>query len=57
MGVLIDIPQITYKTVSFKYIIHDANGKRDFEKEHEAEQSLKSALKEYQYSVDHEHVR
>ena len=57
MSILIDIPQIAYKTVSLKYIIRDENGNRDFEKEHEAEQSLKSALKEYQYSVDHEHVR
>ena len=57
MSILIDIPQIAYKTVSLKYIIRDENGNRDFEKEHDAEQSLKSQLKEYLYSADHEHMR
>lgn len=57
MGVLIDIPQIAYKTFSLKYIIRDENGNRDFEKEYEAEQSLKAQLKEYLHSVDHDHVR
>lgn len=56
MSVLIDIPQLAYKTISLKYIIRDEDGDRDFEREHEAEQSLKS-LKEYSYSIDHEHVK
>ena len=57
MSVLIDIPQLAHKTISLKYIIRDENGNRDFEREHEAEQSLKSSLKEYSYSIDHEHVK
>lgn len=57
MSVLIDIPQLAYKTISLKYIIRDENGDRDFEREHEAEHSLKSSLKEYSYSIDHEHVK
>ncbi len=57
MSFLIDIPQLAYKTISLKYIIRDKNGNRDFERENEAEQSLKSSLKEYSYSIDHEHVK
>ena len=57
MSVMIDIPQIAYKTWSLEYIIHDKNGDRDRMTEHEAEQDLKRSLTEYKYSEDHNHVR
>ena len=57
MSVLIDIPQIAYKTMSIEYVIIGQDGKRDRWGEREAEMSLQKSLKEYSYSADHEHVR
>lgn len=57
MSVIIDVPQVAYKTWSLEYRIHDKNGDRDYIAEHEAEQDLKRSLTEYKYSEDHNHVR
>lgn len=57
MSVLIDVPQIAYKTMELEFFIYDADGKRDFWAELEAEQDLKRRLPEYSYSEDHDHVR
>lgn len=57
MSVLIDIPQIAYKTMSIEYIILDKNGKRDWFAEQEAEDSLRKSLSQYPYSADHDHVK
>ena len=57
MSILIDIPQVAYKTVVLEYIIKNKDGKRDWLAEHEAEESLKKYLSDVRYSVDHNHVR
>lgn len=57
MGVIIDVPQIAYKTWSLEYRIYDKNGNRDYIAEHETEQDLKRSLTEYKYSEDHNHVK
>lgn len=57
MSILIDIPQVAYKTMALEYIIRDKEGKRDWIAEHEAEESLKSSLADVRYSADHDHVR
>lgn len=57
MSVLIDIPQVAYRTWSLEYIIRDENGKRDWLAEREAEEDLKRILSDVRYSVDHDHVR
>lgn len=57
MSVLVDIPQIAYKTMSIEYVIIGQDGKRDRWAEREAEQNLQKELKEYPYSADHEHMR
>ena len=55
--ILIDVPQVAYKTWSLKYRIYDKNGNRDYLTEREAEQDLERALSDYKYSVEHDHVR
>ncbi|MEE1314777.1 MAG: hypothetical protein UHS49_03305 [Faecalimonas sp.] len=57
MSVLIDIPQIAYKTMSIEYVIIGQDGKRDRFAELNAEQNLRESLKGYSYSLDHEHMR
>ena len=57
MSVLVDIPQVAYKTLSLEYIIRDKDGKRDYVAEREAEEDLRRYLSSYQYSVGHDHVR
>lgn len=57
MSVLIDIPQVAYRTWALNYIIKDKDGKRDYQKEREAEESLKNALSDAKYSSDHDHVK
>lgn len=57
MSVLIDIPQVAYKTMVLEYVIRDKDGKRDWLAEREAEESLKNSLSYIQYSADHDHVR
>ena len=57
MAVLIDIPQVAYKTWSLEYRIYDKDGNRNYLMEYEAEQDLERVLSNYKYSVDHDHVR
>lgn len=57
MSVMIDVPQVAYKTWSLECMIYDKNGNRNWMAEHEAEQDLKRSLIEYKYSEDHNHVR
>lgn len=57
MSILIDIPQVAYKTMVLEYVIRDKDGKRDWLAEREAEGSLKNSLSDVQYSADHDHVR
>ena len=57
MSVMIDIPQVAYKTWSIEYRIYDINGKRNREMEYEAECDLERILSGYKYSADHDHVR
>lgn len=57
MSILIDIPQVAYRTMVLKYIIKDEDGKRDWLVEREAEESLKNSLSDVRYSADHDHVR
>lgn len=53
----IDVPQMAYKTWAISVCIKDKDGNRDFLAEMEAEQDLKESLKQYEYSVDHPHVK
>ena len=57
MSVLIDVPQVAYRTWSLEYIIKNKDGKRDWITEYEAEERLKSSLSDVRYSADHDHVR
>ena len=57
MSIKIDIPQVAYKTWMFEYHIYDENGNRIRLMEREAEQDLEMSLRDYKYSVDHDHVR
>ncbi len=57
MGILIDIPQVAYKTWSLEYLIYDKDGNRDLLAELEAEQDLKRTLSSVQYSSEHDHVK
>ena len=57
MAVLIDVPQVAYKTWSFEYRIFDKDGNRNYLMEYEAEQDLERVLSDYKYSADHDHVR
>lgn len=57
MSILIDVPQVAYKTWALEYRIYDADGNRNRMMEYEAEQDLKRALSDVKYSNDHDHVR
>ncbi len=57
MSVMIDIPQVAYKTWLLEYRIYDKNGNRDHLMEYEAERDLERVLSDYKYSADHDHVR
>lgn len=57
VSILIDIPQVAYRTMALEYVIKDKDGKRDWLAEREAEESLKNSLSDFRYSVDHDHVR
>ena len=57
MSVMIDVPQVAYKTWSLECVIYSKNGNRDYMMERETEQDLKRSLTEYKYSEDHNHVR
>lgn len=57
MGVMIDIPQVAYKTWVFEYRIYDENSNRNHLMEYEAECDLEKALSGYKYSAEHDHVR
>ena len=57
MSVMIDIPQVAYKTWVLEYRIYDNDGNRDHLMEYEAERDLERVLSDYKYSADHDHVR
>lgn len=57
MSVVIDIPQVAYKTLLLEYRIYDADGNRNRQMEREAEQGLERSLSNYKYSESHDHVR
>jgi hypothetical protein len=55
--IVIDVPQIAYKTWGLEYRIYDKDGNRLRDKELEAEMDLKKSLSRYEYSAENEHVR
>lgn len=55
--ILIDVPQVAYKTWAFEYRIYDEEGNRNRLMEYEAEKDLERILSGYKYSAEHEHVR
>lgn len=55
--ILIDVPQVAYKTWVLEYRIYDKDGKRNLLMEYEAERDLEKALVDVRYSKDHDHVR
>lgn len=57
MSILIDIPQVAYKTWLIEYRIYDENGNRDHVMENEAERDLERILSDYRYSAEHDHVQ
>lgn len=57
MSVMIDIPQVAYKTWVLEYRIYDENGNRNYAMEYEAERDLEKVLSGYKYSAEHDHVR
>ena len=57
MSVMIDIPQVAYKTWSIEYRIYDNEGSRNRLMEYEAERDLERVLSSYKYSAEHDHVR
>jgi Fe-S cluster biosynthesis and repair protein YggX len=57
MSIMIDIPQVAYKTWMLEYRIYDENNNRMRFMECEAEQDLEKSLRDYKYSEDHDHVR
>ena len=54
MAILIDIPQVAYKTWAIEY--HTGDKLRDYELEKDLKQNCGS-LRQYPYSKDHDHVR
>ena len=56
MSILIDIPQVAYKTVCIEYRIYDNDGNRCRMEELEAEKRLECSLRDYRYSTEHDHV-
>ena len=57
MSILIDIPQVAYKTWSIEYRMYDADGNRCPLLELDAERDLEKCLSDYKYSNEHDHVR
>lgn len=57
MSVVIDVPQVAYKTWVLEYRIYDNEGNRNRLLEYEAERDLERTLSIYKYSEDHDHVR
>lgn len=55
--ILVDIPQVAYKTWVFEYRIYDGEGNRNRLMEYKAERDLERVLSEYKYPADHDHVR
>ena len=55
--ILIDIPQVAYKTVCIEYLMYDNDGNRCRMEELEAEKRLECSLRDYRYSKEHDHVR
>ena len=55
--VLIDVPQVAYKTWVFEYRIYDEKGNRNHLMEYEAERDLEKSISDYKYSAEHDHVR
>lgn len=53
MAILIDIPQIAYRTWAIE--IHTGDWMRDRELERGLSESM--AMRKYPYSADHDHVR
>ena len=53
MAILIDIPQIAYRTWSIE--IHTGDRMRDLQLERELADNME--LKRYPYSTDHDHVK
>lgn len=54
--IVIDIPQVAYKTMYIEYRIYDTDGNRCRMEELEAEKRLERTLGDYRYSKDHDHV-
>jgi len=57
VSVVIDVPQVAYKTWVLEYRIYDKNGNRNRLMEYEAERDLEKSLSDYKYSTEHDHVR
>ena len=57
MSVVIDVPQVAYKTWVLEYRIYDKDGKRNHLMEYEAERDLEKALVDVRYSAENDHVR
>jgi len=56
--ILIDIPQVAYKTLRIEYIVRKDDGSRDRVLEYELEQNLqRRTLQGFPYSELHDHVR
>ena len=55
--ILIDIPQVAYKTMYIEYRIYDNDGNRCRMEELEAEKRLECSLRDYRFSKEHDHVR
>lgn len=54
--IMIDVPQVAYKTWCLEYRVVKNDGTRDRMLEQEMEQSLKNALQDVRYSAEHDHV-
>lgn len=54
--IMIDIPQVAYKTMCIEYRIYDNDGNRCRMEELEAEERLEHSLRDYRYSTEHDHV-
>lgn len=54
--IVIDIPQVAYKTMYIEYRIYDNDGNRCLMEELEAEKQLEYSLRNYRYLKEHDHV-
>ena len=57
MSVIIDVPQVAYKTWVLEYRIYDNDGNRNRLMEYNAERDLERVLSSYKCSAEHAHVR